>query len=428
MATKKGGSTSKNTGAKTDVSAGVDVDKASLNSKFGGENPEIQVTQDAYGRWILASRTAEGNLIPRYFYVQPDGTGKDWSEATAVEIVRQYKKDYAKNAGGLEGLRKSLFDKGFLSEKEYKTRDEAAFNNRLLEAATSHSVEQVQRFTVEGKIAFTPFSSWLKGRAASGDSSGSGASQQRELTDKLNAGQDLDDFVMQMLGRKATNEEKQNYYERLNKEQKTAIRKTTVSGDVSTTTGELLGNDDRFRIMADVIAPSIKNTPMEDISKFGGRVATSIMELKETAADYGIELSSKDALDRVLRTFKTGGILDTGLLDGEKSLIREMSKAFYTKLSPLIDQGVKVSDVAKQFAKYKSQTLEVPDEAISVFDEDIQQALRNDGNEGVMTLTDYQKLLRTNPKTKPIWLKTKGAKEEASGYAYEILKSFGLMA
>jgi hypothetical protein len=416
MSIKKDGSASKNTD--------VDVDKASLNATFGGENPEIQVTQDAYGRWILASRTAEENLIPRYFYVQPDG--KNWSKATAVEIVRQYKSDYAKNAGGLEGLRKSLFDKGFLSEKEYKTRDEAAFNNRLLEAATSHSVEQVQRFTVEGKIAFTPFSSWLKGRVASGDSSG--PSQQRELTDKLNAGQDLDDFVMQMLGRKATNEEKQNYYERLNKEQKTAIKKTTVSGELQTTTGALLGNDDRFRIMADVIAPSIKNTPMEDISKFGGRVASSIVELRETAADYGIELSSKDALDRVLRTFKTGGVLDTGLLDGEKSLIREMSKAFYTKLSPLIDQGVKVSDIAKQFAKYKSQTLEVPDDAISVFDEDIQQALRNDGNEGVMTLTDYQKLLRTNPKTKSVWLKTKGAKEEAAGYATEILRSFGLMA
>ncbi len=424
MSTKKGGSTSKNTGAQTDVSAGVDVDQASLNSKFGGNNPEIQVTQDAYGRWILSRNTAEGALNPRYFYVQPDG--KNWSEATAVEIVRQYKSDYAKNAGGLEGLRKSLFDKGFLSEKEYKTRDEAAFNNRLLEAATSHSVEQVQRFTIEGKVAFTPFSSWLKGRAASGDSSG--PSQQRELTDKLNAGQDLDDFVMQMLGRKATNEEKQNYYERLNKEQKTAIKKTTVSGELQTTTGALLGNDDRFRIMADVIAPSIKNTPMEDISKFGGRVASSIVELRETAADYGIELSSKDALDRVLRTFKTGGVLDTGLLDGEKSLIREMSKAFYTKLSPLIDQGVKVSDIAKQFAKYKSQTLEVPDDAISVFDEDIQQALRNDGNEGVMTLTDYQKLLRTNPKTKSVWLKTKGAKEEAAGYATEILRSFGLMA
>ncbi len=105
-----------------------------------------------------------------------------------------------------------------------------------------------------------------------------------------------------------------------------------------------------------------------------------------------------------------------------------MSKAFYGKLAPLIDQGVKISDIANQFAYYKGQTLELPDNAISVFDEDIQEALKNEGKDGVMTLTDYQKLLRTNPKTKQVWLKTKGAKEEASGYAYEILKSFGLMA
>jgi kynurenine formamidase len=69
----------------------------------------------------------------------------------------------------------------------------------------------------------------------------------------------------------------------------------------------------------------------------------------------------------------------------------------------------------------------MPDNAVSVFDEDIQAALKNDGKDGVMTITDYQKYLRTNPKTKPQWLKTKGAKEEAAGYANEILKTFGLI-
>ena len=396
-----------------------DKDRASLQEKFGGTNPPIQITTDTYGNWLLATRTEEEGLIPQYFYVQPNG--RDFSVATAVEIVRQYKSEYAKK-GSLETLRKQLKDKGFLKQQEYDTRDEAAFNNRLLEAATSHSVEQIQKFTLEGKTSFAPFSSWLTGRVASAD--GSGPNAQRVLTDKLNAGQQIDDFVMQMIGRQATNEEKIAYYNKLSAEQKKAIEKTTVSGGLQTTTGDLLDSADRFRIMAEVLTPTLQNTPLEDITKYSGRVASSIMELKDAAKDYGIELSSKDALDKVLRTFKTGGVLDTGALDGEKASIKELSKSFYKNLAVEIDRGVKVSDVAKQFASYKSKILETPSDAIDVFDKDIQDALHNNNGQGVMSFTDFQIKMRKDPR----WSKTQNAREEASNYATDILRSFGLMA
>lgn len=396
-----------------------DADRASLEGAFGGTNPPIQITQDTYGNWMLATRTEDGTLVPQYFYIQPDG--RTWSKATSVEIVRQYKSEYAKK-GNLESLRKQLKDKGFLSQKEYDTRDEAAFNNRLLEAATSHSVEQIQKFTLEGKTSFAPFSSWLTGRASSAD--GSAPNAQRELTDKLNAGQEIDDFVMQMIGRQATNDEKTAYYNKLNTEQKKAIRKTTVSGGLQTTTGDLLDSGDKYRIMADVLTPSIRNTSLEDITKYGGRVASSMMELKETAKDYGIELSSKDALNKVLRTFTTGGVLDTGAIDGEKALIKELSKSFYKNLAVEIDRGVKVSDIASQFAAYKSKILETPSEGIDVFDKDIQDALHNNNGQGVMSFTDFQVKMRKDPR----WSKTQNAREEASNYATDILRSFGLMA
>ena len=89
----------------------------------------------------------------------------------------------------------------------------------------------------------------------------------------------------------------------------------------------------------------------------------------------------------------------------------------------MIDNGVKISDIAKQFGTYKGQILELPDESVDVFDDDIQQALRNDGKPGVMSLTDYQIKLRNDPR----WSKTKNAREEAASYAQSILKSFGLM-
>jgi hypothetical protein len=105
-----------------------------------------------------------------------------------------------------------------------------------------------------------------------------------------------------------------------------------------------------------------------------------------------------------------------------------MSKAFYSNLAPMIDAGVKVADIASQFAQYKGKVLELPDEAIDVFDEDIQTALTNRDatgkqQNGVMNLTDFQIKLRKDPR----WSKTSNAREEASSYANSILRSFGLV-
>jgi hypothetical protein len=58
-----------------------------------------------------------------------------------------------------------------------------------------------------------------------------------------------------------------------------------------------------------------------------------------------------------------------------------------------------------------------------MFDDDIQQAVRNDGKPGVMSMTEYQVKLRNDPR----WAKTQNAREEASKYATDILRSFGLI-
>ena len=248
------------------------------------------------------------------------------------------------------------------------------------------------------------------------------------LTTRMDTNQDINEFFMEYLGRNATEAEKTDYYNKVNAEEKKAVRTVKVVGGKQVSTGEQLDATDYYRIRASVLAPVVKGTAIEEVTKGNGKIAQDVAELKAFATDYGIKLDTKQALDRIVGGLKPGGSLTTGKLDSEKTAIREMSKAFYGKLTPLIDQGVKISDIASQFAYYKGQILEMPDSAVSVFDEDIQAALKNEGGDGVMTITDYQKFLRTNPKTKQQWLKTKGAKEEAAGYATEILKSFGLMA
>lgn len=402
--------------------ANLEADKQSLAKWFGsteGSNPQLSVEQDAYGRWQLVGRTAENNTYPAFFVVGPDGRGFEIMNAS--EAVKYYK-DLANKSGGINKFRSTLNAKGFLSDADYQSNDEAAFNNAVVEAAMSHSIEQSQRYTIEGQIGFNPFSSWLTKRTSSGD--GSTPDAQRELSDKLNAYQDLDSFVMDMLGRRATPAEKGDFYTKLTAEQKKAIRKTTVSGGLATTVGESLNSEDMFRIMATVIEPAVKGTSLEDITKSNGLIATQIVDIKEYARDYGIELTTKDAMAKVLSGFTVGGSLDKRSTADLKTSLREMSKSFYTNLAPQIDAGVSVKDIAKQFAAQKARVLELNEDAIDMFDNDIQEAVRNGGKPGVMSMTDYQIKLRNDPR----WSKTQNAREEAANYASQILKSFGLMA
>lgn len=385
---------------------------------FGGTDAKYVVTQDG-NSWILNSTDGTGE---RFLYIDSKG---DYQVLNADQVRRSYITN-AGGAAGIDALRTKLYKANYMNETEFKFKDATALNRAIIEAARNVSVEAVTNYTDMATPLTQSFDSWLNKRVAMAGASGQPDSG-INITTRMETNQDIDEFFMEYLGRKATEAEKTEYYNKVNAEEKKAVRTVKVVGGKQVSTGEQLDATDYYRIRASVLAPVVKGSAIEDITKGNGRIAQDVAELKAFATDYGIKLDTKQALDRIVGGLKPGGSLTTGKLDAEKTAIREMSKAFYGKLTPLIDQGVKVSDIANQFAYYKGQMLELPDTAVSVFDEDIQAALKNEGGEGVMSLTDYQKFLRTNPKTKQQWLKTKGAKEEAAGYANAILKTFGLM-
>jgi hypothetical protein len=384
---------------------------------FGGPNAPFKVTQQG-NTWILNSSEGE-----RFLFINSKG---DYQILNADQVRQAYVTD-AGGAAGIDSLRSKLYKANYMNEVEFKLKDTTALNRAIIDAARTVTVESVSNYTDMATPLTQSFDSWLNKRVAMSGASGepdAGIS----LTSRMDTNQDINEFFVEYLGRNATEAEKTDYYNKVNAEEKKAVRTRKVSGGKVVETGERLDATDYYRIRASVLAPVVKGTEIENVTKGNGKIAQDIDELKTFASDYGIKLDTKQALDRVLGGLKPGGSLTTGRLDAQKTALKEMSKVFYGKLAPLIDQGVKISDIAGQFAYYKGQILEMPDNAVSVFDEDIQAALKNEGKDGVMTLTDYQKYLRTNPKTKSQWLKTKGAKEEAAGYANEILKSFGLMA
>lgn len=410
------------------------TDKAALEARFGA-NGTVQASLDNYGNLILMQKIidrtgkATGEWQQVYFDVQSDGV--TWNIRNGSQIISDVK---SANAKSLEALRSNLYNRGFMKKQDYQTRSESGFNAAILKAANEHSVESVQSFTINGATKFSPFTNWLSGKPAYGADGGTtNIDTEKVSTPKSETDQDINEFFVSMLGRNATEEEKQQYFNAVELAEKNAKRKATISGTTQTTVDTRLTEEDYYRIKANILKPSVIGTPLETITKGTGSIAQGVASLKEYASAYGIARTTQDLLDDVMEGMKVGGTLTSGNLEQQKAKIRTLAKARYSNLSNLIDEGVKVSDIANQFAYFKGQLLEMPDNAVSIFDTDIQTALDNkDANGkvqgGVMSITDYERLLRTDPKTKPLWLKTKKAKEEASNYAGDILRMFGLMA
>jgi len=403
-----------------------------LNAAFG-PNGRLKVGFDQYGNLQLQQQIIDNTGKPtsefQIVYFWPATNVGDSEILNASEVVAKVKSSYGKNQ---ESLRKMLYERGFMGEKDYVTRSESALNGAILKSANEHSVENVQKFTVGGETNFNAYGSWLSGKTAY-SGGGSNIDTEKVSTSRGEADQDINEFFVSMLGRDATEDEKNKYFNAVQLEEKNAQRKSKVSGSTVTVTDTRLTEEDYARIKASVLKPSVLGTPLEKITEGNGSIAQAVTTLKQYAADFGINRTSKELLDDVLEGMKIGGTLTEGNLDQQKQRIRTLSKARYTNIANLLDEGVKVSDIANQFAYYKGKVLGIADNAVSIFDEDIQMALDNKdasgkSQGGVMSLTDYKKLLRTNPKTKPLWLKTPEAREEASGYASNILRMFGLMA
>ena len=399
--------------------APVRNNRTDLLARFGDTaNPEerLEVGFDQYGRRIITQAGQTGAAYQRFLYVTPDG--KNFAVLDYNSVVREVKKEF-KN---IEGLRTSLYRKGKLSEKDYVTKSDSGLSEAILEAANEQSKEIVDALTLndnfEGK--FTSMTNWLNTRP---DYAGGGPTQRGQEITKQDANQLIDAFTIDMLGREATPAERKTFFDSVSAEMKKAVVKQKTVGGKTVESGSLLNEEDYARIMADTIKPSVRGTPLEAIASGTGSIAQSISSLKSYAASYGIKLSTQEALDDVLSGFKPGGSLSTGKLDQQQQKIRNLAKSFYTNLGDSIDNGISIKNLATQFANTKSQVLEVPSESLDAFDKDIQVALRNNGKPGVMSTTEFEKLLRN----KPEWGKTKNARDEAAGYANDILKMFGLV-
>lgn len=141
--------------------------KNSLETNFGGAQPKYFLDFDPNGRVRILQTYIGGETEQRFLIINPNGI--DYSFANNTQVVKAIRNLYKNKK---EALRKQLLDLGYITEREFDTRSEAALNSGVLSAANEFTTEIVDAYTVEGTSKFPTFDKWISGRPAAGDGDG----------------------------------------------------------------------------------------------------------------------------------------------------------------------------------------------------------------------------------------------------------------
>ena len=389
------------------------------------------------GKTIVAS----GDAGEVFIYVGPSaakstytsGTGvttTPFGKDTDIEVLNDFdairKKmlmDATATPGGIDSLFEKLYKNGSISEETYKSKNVSAddFNKGLLYAVRKFSIETVDKYVLNGDKKPVNFTDYL----STGFTPAKPTSKtlyDAVITKRQDAAEDADQFFMVNLGRNATKEEENAYYELLRDAEKKAVAATTTKYDADgnqigrTQTGELMSDVDKTLLLGKVAGKAIEGSDINTLLSAGGSAAKDVNSILSYAKNYGVVLTKEQAMSYVANNVKKGQNVDA---TRAKILQIAKSQPQYAAIADKISNDVSVKELAGNYIYQKAQTLELNMDAIDVFDKDIQ-----DGLTGNLSMTDFNKRLRQNP----AWANTKNAKEEAANYATDILKSFGLMA
>jgi hypothetical protein len=364
---------------------------------------------------------ADGNQNPVFVYTDSSNTVEITTDFSKVQ--KKIIADAQAKPGGVNELFADLYEKNLISRETFNRKDLTAddLGRAMLYVAQEYSKQTWGDYTYNNKKESSNFFDWFDSvprRKGTGDGS---VTRRVDITLRQDSDKDINEFFVQTLGRPATEREKENYFDSLNKAEKKAIETTRSSGDTITTTGDNLTETDKLFIKGKVAGNAIKGTDIDTILAAGGDAADNINTIVSYASRNGLNWTKKEATAAVADAYRNGKTMDN-----IKSKIKNLSKFKYQNLSTMLNENddIDIYDLGQSYGSLKSQILELGDSEYSVFDPDIQAALSNNGKPGLMTETEFRQIL----KKKPEWRKTRNAREEAANYANDILRSFGLMA
>lgn len=360
------------------------------------------------------------------YYIYPDLKGTIQIVSSWDILRKKILADYQAVPGGTDRLFKLLYDKKLINQKTFESKDFSAadFGKGLEYAVNRLTVDTIDKRDISGKLGAPTLDKFLSGSGIPSTSTGGGpkTGTERRETTRPDADEEANEFFLANLGRAATKQEKDAYFTELTKAEKKAVVKRTVTDGNVVETGSLLETTDKALILGRIAGDALAGTDLEVLAKSGAGVAQDINNLKTYANQYGITLSDEQAMGYVADNLKSGKDLQS-----KKAKIQKLAKIKYSNIADQIDDDTSVMDIASETMYKISSLTGMPLRSISINSEIVQKALANNGKPGVMPDYEVGLLVRTSPETKQKWLNSPAAREEAAGYANNILKTFGLI-
>lgn len=162
-----------------------------------------------------------------------------------------------------------------------------------------------------------------------------------------------------------------------------------------------------------VTSTGIKGVDYQKLQDTGGLIGDNYTKLLEHSYDMGVPVNKDDLVARAGKALLPGGSVDEQI----KSLT-QASKVYYKNLTPYIDSGLKVSDIASYYQKTRDSELELTPGSTDIFNDNVQKALNG---EKLMDQNDYLLGIRTDPN----WRFTKKANESSAAFIDAVLKTWG---
>ena len=394
------------------------------------------------GSWVSG---AEGDdQVQQYIYIGPQTKVPLFMKDKAGQLVNDYTpstsdfdgiakrviQDSIKSPGGLKGLFDDLRNAGLrIPQNDYNRLDTTSlsFGKSLSYALQKYTKAIVNDLEQNKNIEPKSFFKYVQEDLKDSGIGGPQVSYDEYATKRDEADSDLNRFFIENLGRGASNEELNKYYKDLRALEKKNIQVTTRTdtdsgGNKSRVSGEkYLDPDDILELQSKIAGKALDGSDIDVILKSGSSAASLINGVIVQAKNYGVVISNKDAKAYIAEQLRSGTKGDVAKV---KSKLLALSKATYSNLSDVLSDDVSLKELAGNYRYNMAKVLEINEDGIDTLDPTIQTALKNNGNKGTMNLADFDRLLRSDPR----WGQTNNAKEEASKYAYDILKDFGLMA
>lgn len=367
-------------------------------------NAEVGLEEDKFSEFTLTDGivTKKGG-IQVYFVDVKDAKGN--IVPTAYESKAQARDVFLKNYKGkdqIQGLINQLVQSNYL--KQSKASDGVSWLTALddmLIARTAKIVSDVKY----GFGGVTTAEDFLRTKRDSGTG---GTKVYRDLSTRGDARQQINDYLMDLTGSAATEEEYEEYYKTLNAEEK---RQTMTSAN-GTTTGDVMTDAERLVIAAKVARNRLKNTDVDALlsSSKGSRVSMDIAALQELAADYGIDMTAADALRQV-----TLGIGQKDYLQKQQERLRLIAKKMHPGLADHLDAGGTVAEIANVYARTKFTKLGTVVKTATK-DKDVMDAVSSG-----KSIAQFEKELQANP----MWRFTDEARETTSDFLTTIGRMWG---